>query len=192
MTSMIKITRQRVPLFADILAALLTLSIVLALGQSPPQASSFKFSSPAFVDKGSYPVEYTCDGASASPPLAWSNPPAGTKAFAITMLHIPRDGGKHVYWVIANIPASTRSIPKNYAKAGVMGLNTINDQAEYAPPCSKGPGPKWYTLTLYALSEKASLPTAWPTMDELVRAIKDKTLAMRTLRVVYDREPRGN
>ncbi|MBY0262872.1 MAG: YHYH protein [Phycisphaerales bacterium] len=168
-------------------------------------ASDFKLTSPAVGVKGKLPAEYTCDGASISPPLAWAEPPAGTNSFAVTMHHIPgppRPGDKsgedkHVYLVLYNIPATTTSLDKALKKAseGPMsswgwGVNTVNRRSEYAPPCSKGPGEKKYTLTVYALSKAPSITPAdkrGATMDELLAAIKETTLGTATLDVTYAR-----
>ncbi len=155
-------------------------------------AQTFTLASPAFTRGGAYPVEFTCDGERASPPLAWSNPPAGTRSFAVTMHHIPEPGEKHVYLVIYNIPADVKSLAKNAHDIGAWGINTVNGQPEYTPPCSKGPGPKTYTLTVYALSSEAKLTLPGRvTMDALLEAIKDKTLATSAMDVVYARPGNG-
>ena len=36
-----------------------------------------------FVDGGSIPAAFTCDGADTSPPLAWAEVPTGTKSLAL-------------------------------------------------------------------------------------------------------------
>lgn len=135
------------------------------------------------------PSEFTCEGKRTSPPLTWSNPPTGTKFFAITMHHLPGNEEKHVYFVLYNIPAIIKSLPENTKDIGVFGINTVNGQQEYTPPCSKGPGAKWYTITVYALSSemKSSVPASSVTMDVLLAAIKDKTLATSTMDVSYTR-----
>ncbi|HVS59763.1 MAG TPA: hypothetical protein VHE82_03605, partial [Gemmatimonadaceae bacterium] len=43
----------------------------------------FKLSSPAFAPNGPIPSKYTCEGADISPPLEWSDPPDGTRSFAL-------------------------------------------------------------------------------------------------------------
>jgi phosphatidylethanolamine-binding protein (PEBP) family uncharacterized protein len=156
---------------------------------SAEPAEHFTLSSSAFTDGGTLPVDYTCDGQRASPPLQWSGAPAGTKSFAITMHHIPGPGDKHVYMVIYNIPADVRSIEKNSKDVGLWGINTVNGQQEYTPPCSKGPGPKKYTMTVYALSAepKFEKPADQITMDDLLAAIKDTTLATSAISVTYSR-----
>ena len=171
---------------------LVFLSLALAASHLHAQTANgtaFKLTSPAFNDGGTLPEKYTCDGGRASPPLAWSNPPVGTKFFAITMHHIPGPGDKHVYLVIYNIPANVLSLPENARDIGTFGINTVNGKQEYTPPCSKGPGPKLYTMTVYALSSEAKLdlPANAVTMDLLLAAIKCKTLTTATMNVTYSR-----
>ena len=135
-------------------------------------------------------VDCTCDGRSRAPALAWVGPPKGTKALAVIMHHVPPEGGAHVYMVVANIPASDGrgELRSGDTKRGVWGENTVNRRPEYAPPCSKGPGDKVYTITLYALAKEATLPVNKSlTRDALLAAIKDTTLATATLDVKYAR-----
>ena len=161
--------------------------VAVALSGAGARAQQFQLTSTEFRNGGSLPRRYTCDGESLSPPLAWTNPPAGTRSFALTMHHIPGPGDKHAYWVVYNIPAPVRSVPAGDRRIGDRGVNTINNLAVYAPPCSKGPGAKLYTLTLYALS-KSQVKFAGPvTMDRLLGTIKGCTLASTTLQVSYTR-----
>lgn len=44
---------------------------------------AFKLRSPAFGPGGEIPPKYTCDGSDVSPPLRWTEPPQGTKGFAL-------------------------------------------------------------------------------------------------------------
>jgi phosphatidylethanolamine-binding protein (PEBP) family uncharacterized protein len=166
------------------LAAAYAFGAVLCTAQFAP--NNFSVSSPAVGKGGVLQAEFTCDGERASPPLAWSNPPAGTRFFAVTMHHIPGPGDKHVYLVVYNIPGNITSLPKNAKGIGSWGINTVNGQPEYTPPCSKGPGAKTYTLTVYALSSEARLENR-VTMDALLAAIKDKTLATAAIDVTYSR-----
>ncbi len=149
----------------------------------------FTFKSTAFTDNGTLPKEYTCDGASTSPPISWENLPDGTKSVAITMHHIPPEGGKHVYWVLFNIPLATTSIPANVSGVGKFGINTVNGKNIYTPPCSQGPGAKTYILTAYALSAEPVISTtaSATTMDVLLDAIKSTTLGTSTLTITYTR-----
>ena len=152
------------------------------------QSSIFTLSSKAVTQNGFLPKLYTCDSLGISPPLEWTHPPLGTKAFAVTMHHFPKDGDKHVYIVLYNIPSTITELPQGVTNIGIWGRNTQNRNLSYSPPCSKGPGAKTYILTIYALSEPVNLnKTEGVTMDELVSAIKTSTLASATLPVQYSR-----
>ena len=148
--------------------------------------SSFSLSSTAFADGSSMGPQFTCDGAGVSPPVAWKNAPADTKSFAVTMHHFPpANESKHVYMVVYNLPASTDHLEQGNT-LGTWGVNTVNRQTAYTPPCSKGPGRKDYILTVYALST-AAVSSSPATMDDLLSATKGTTLATATLTVGYAR-----
>jgi phosphatidylethanolamine-binding protein (PEBP) family uncharacterized protein len=134
-------------------------------------------------------AKFTCDGESLSPPFQWSDLPAGTKSLALTMHHIPRPGAEeHVYIVTWNIPATTKSIDAGQKNVGAWGVNTVNGRAQYAPPCSKGPGEKIYVVTLYALSGEPKLPTSGKvTRSDLLASIKDITLGSSAIDLRYAR-----
>ena len=98
------------------------------------------------------------------------------------------------YWVLYNIPATVQSLPKNVKGVGTLGTNSVNDRTEYAPPHSKGPGPKIYILTVYALSAPPQLtvPPSQVNREILLAAIKDRTLGSAELQVIYTRSGDGS
>ena len=115
------------------------------------------------------PADFTCDGAGVSPPIAWKNAPAGTKSFALSVWHVPPDGGFKSYWVVYNIPANVDALPRTAKGIGVVGLNDKR-RAAYDPMCSQGPGPKVYHVTVYALSKELTLAPGQATRAELLAA----------------------
>ena len=152
-------------------------------------SGNFLLTSSAVTNGGALPVEFTGDGASASPPLEWSGAPAGTKYFAVIMDHFPGPGDVKWYWILYNIPADVHSLPKNVRGVGTLGNNSVNRQLVYAPPHSKGPGVKNYFITMYALSApvEISLPPSQVNRNVLLNAIKDTILDSAQLKVTYDR-----
>ncbi len=142
--------------------------------------------SPAFESGGSIPIEFTGDGASASPPIEWKDAPKGTKSFAINVWHIPGPGDIKSYWVVYNIPANVTKLAKNEKSIGTVGLNDKN-RREYDPMKSKGPGVKQYHITVYALSGELKLSPDKATRANLLEAIKGITLAEGTLDFQYER-----
>lgn len=158
---------------------------------APPPAAKggLTLTSPAFAAGGKYPVEFTGDGAGVSPPLKWSGAPAGTKCFALSLWHRPKGDPTEVksYWVVSHIPADVTALEKAVKGVGRVGLND-KKQAGYDPMKSKGPGVKEYHITLYALSAEPTLADRF-TRADLLRAVRDITLAETTLTYTYERQP---
>jgi Raf kinase inhibitor-like YbhB/YbcL family protein len=148
----------------------------------------FVLTSPAVTNGGALPVEFTGDGAAATLPLEWRGAPDGAKSYALIMHHEAPDQTKW-YWILYNIPANLQSLPRNAKGIGTLGNNSVNGRTEYAPPHSKGPGPKTYVYTLYALS--APLQISVPPKDVnralLLAAMTDHVLGTTQLQVVYSR-----
>lgn len=169
---------------------ILTIALLTTKDSRLQNDESFMLSSPAFVNKGNYPKLYTCDSLGISPPLSWKNAPEKTKSFAITIHHFPKDGNKHVYMVLYNLPKSINSLEAGEKNIGEWGSNTQNRSKSYSPPCSKGPGPKTYIITAFALSENLSFNNrnnAAISMDELLSTIQNITLSKSSLEVIYNR-----
>ncbi|MEI8022027.1 MAG: YbhB/YbcL family Raf kinase inhibitor-like protein, partial [Schlesneria sp.] len=143
-------------------------------------------SSPALDADGKISAEFTCDGASASPPVEWTGAPPETKFFALSLWHTAPDMEKS-YWVVYGIPANVTKIAKNAKSTGTIGLNDKR-RAAYDPMCSKGPGVKTYHITVYALSAEPKLSPDEATRANLLSAIKEITIAEGTLDFQYERK----
>lgn len=156
--------------------------------QSVASSPGFTVRSPVVNDDMVMPVQYTCDGDGMSPPIEWTNTPDGTQSLALVMHHVARGDDVHWYWVIYNIPPTITAIAANDRTIGTYGSNSVNRDLTYAPPCSKGPGRKEYTISLYALRAAPQLNTnATVDRDTLLTAIADRTLAVATLTLNYTR-----
>ncbi len=164
-------------------------STCASAGNPSTAGNTFELRSPAFANGGRLPIEYTGDGAAATPPLEWSTPPAGTRTYALIMHHVDPEGKTKWYWTLYNIPAEVRSLASNTQGIGMLGNNSVNGSVGYAPPHSRGPGAKTYVLTLYALSSTLdpSVPAAEVNRDILLGAMKAQVLASAELQVVYAR-----
>ena len=158
-----------------------------------PKSGKFVLRSPVVNDGGNLPKDFTGDGTSSTPPLEWSGAPAGTKSYALIMHHIPGPGDLKWYWTLYNIPADAHGLPKNVQGVGTLGNNSIHGDLGYAPPHSKGPGPKTYIFTVYALSAplQISVRPAQVSRAVLLAAMQDKILDSAELHVVYTREGVG-
>jgi phosphatidylethanolamine-binding protein (PEBP) family uncharacterized protein len=151
--------------------------------------AAFTLTSPVVSEGESLPAVYTCDGTRATLPLAWGGAPAGTQGYALIMHHVAAPDDLHWYWIVYDIPSDLVGLAQDSAGVGILGTNSVNGKTEYAPPCSKGPGEKTYTYTLYALSAQPQLtvPPAQVSRDVLLRAIEDITLDRAELHVTYSR-----
>ena len=152
-------------------------------------AGSFALTSSAAIEGGALPADYTCDGTGSSPPLSWTDPPAGTQAFALLMTTLPGDGTTKWNWVLYGIPAAARALPKDVFGSATAGVGSDGPFVGYQPPCSQGPGAKTYTFTLYALSGLPDLTASGSpvTGSALASAIAGLTLGTAVLNVSYTR-----
>ncbi len=146
--------------------------------------------SQAFQPGGTIPARYTCDGPDVSPPLTWSDPPAGTKSFALVSDDPDAPGGTWVHWVIWNIPASARSLAENLPKKdslpnGARQGTTDFRRIGYGGPCPPS-GTHRYFFRLYALDTTLTLP-ATTTREDLERAMQGHVLAPAELMGKYRR-----
>src|SRR3954466_4952041 len=98
------------------------IAAAVLIGQAANAAEPFSLTSPAFKDGGTLATKNAgniktnpnCIGENVSPPLAWSNAPAGTKSFALVMTDPDgRAGLGVVHWVAYGIPASTTGFGEN-------------------------------------------------------------------------------
>ena len=152
-------------------------------------SSVFALTSSVGAAGGLLPADYTCDGTSSSPPLAWANAPSGTKEFALLMTTIPATGSIKYNWVLSGIPATANSLARNSTGVGTAGVGSDGPTAAYQAPCSQGPGAKEYVFTLYALSASPALSVAANAVSggDLANAIAPVILAATSLTLNYTR-----
>ena len=146
-------------------------------------STGFSLTSTVAAEGGTLSDDYICDGTGSSPALSWSNPPAGTKEYALLMSTLPGDGTTKYNWVLYSIPVGINSLAKNTFGIGTNGPGSDGAAQAYQPPCSQGPGAKQYTFKLYALSGSPSVSSdsSKVTGDVLTSAISSLTLGTATL-----------
>ena len=149
--------------------------------------ADFTLASASFGDGRPLPAQFTCDGTDQSPPLAWSEPPRGTKSFALVVDDPDAPGGTFRHWGAYDIPASARAI----SAGEPIGVQTINDFGKpgYGGPCPpKGNGPHHYHFKLFALdADKLGLPANARAAD-VERAAKRHALGQGELIGAYERD----
>ncbi len=150
--------------------------------------------SPAFLDGDSIPARYTCEGTNVSPPLAWSNIPAGTRSLVLIVDDPDAPDPKAplrvwVHWVLYNLPPDSEGLvedvaPDELPAGSRRGLNDWK-RTEYGGPCPPI-GRHRYFHKLYALdielAEESSL-----TKSALAKAMEGHVLAQAELMGTYER-----
>ncbi len=160
----------------------------------------FTLSSPVFSHQGEIPRRYTCEGEDVSPPLTWSNPPEGTKSFALIVddpdAPDPRaPQTTWVHWVLYNLPPGAKELPAG-VKSEALPPGTREGQNDwkrrrYGGACRRylPIGRHRYFHKFYALD--AILPDlGTPTKSELEKAMEGHVLARTELVGTYEKEKR--
>jgi Raf kinase inhibitor-like YbhB/YbcL family protein len=139
-----------------------------------------KLSSPAFADGAVIPMRYTCTGDDVSPPLAWSDTPAGAKSVALIVDDPDAPARTWVHWVAFNLPVTAGGLPegikdaKQLPSGGTQGTNSWR-RIGYGGPCPPS-GTHRYFFKLYALDTTLSLGNN-ATAKDLQAAMKGHILA---------------
>ncbi len=153
--------------------------------------AGFSIFSPVFSPGQPIPARFTCKGLNFSPALSWSNPPRGTKSFALICEDPDAPRGVFVHWVLYNIPSSVTEIPEGVSQTQqVPGIGThgVNDfqHSGYDGPCPPPGNPHRYFFTLYALNLDAIIPQGWRS-NQLQSRIKPHILATTQIMGTFQR-----
>ena len=135
--------------------------------------------SSAWPDGGQVPWTHTQAGDDVSPPLSWSNVPAGVVTFVLIMhdLDAASGGGTGdlLHWMLWNIPATVTALPE-----GVPAISQLPDgtrQISATGPSYRGPGaPRagvahHYVFELYALDVALDVPAVGASPAETRAAV---------------------
>ena len=153
----------------------------------------FLLTCPAFADGAAIPAVYTCEGRDVSPPLAWTEPPAGTKSFALISDDPDAPGKTWVHWVVYDLPASARGLPEAYPPDEERPDGTRQGMTDFGRPGYGGPcppsGTHRYYFKLYALDTALGLP-AGAAKPQVEAAMRGHVLAQASLMGTYRRARR--
>lgn len=144
---------------------------VKAQGKAKGAPANFRLTTPDLVSRGRIAVSHVfngmgCNGQNLSPALEWTNPPAGTKSFAVTMYDPDAPTGSGWWhWVMYNIPGSTTGLVtgagngRNAPRGSEQGRTDFGSKG-YGGPCPPvGDKPHHYHITVFALKvDKLDVP----------------------------------
>jgi Raf kinase inhibitor-like YbhB/YbcL family protein len=154
-------------------------------------AMNIQMTSTAFAEGQPIPEKYTCDGQDVSPPLTWSNAPAGTKSFTLVVEDPDAPMGTWVHWVIYDLPADTAALSEGVARSQYVSGNAkqgLNDfgRLGYGGPCPPPGKPHRYFFKLYALDVMLDLKPG-ATRKELLKAMEGHILGQGQLMGTFQR-----
>lgn len=157
----------------------------------PGDVIGMALSSTAFENGRAISSKYTCDGSDISPPLAWSEAPAGTASFTLIMDDPDALGGVFTHWIIFNLPPDTQELAEGITKAGELANGARQGKNDFGKTGYNGPCPPpgkahHYHLTLYALDTKLEL-AAGISKKQLLDAMEGHILGQGKLVGTYQR-----
>jgi Raf kinase inhibitor-like YbhB/YbcL family protein len=164
-------------------AGVIALAFACCGGPNANAQGAFTISSSSFKDgerlatkmAGNNKQNPNCVGENVSPALSWSNPPAGTKSYALIMYDPEgRAGLGVVHWVAYGIPASVTGFAEGETSQQTdkyVGGKSTMGLAHYFGPCTPPGAPHHYTFTLIATDLEPTALAAGMTRDELMKAL---------------------
>jgi Raf kinase inhibitor-like YbhB/YbcL family protein len=146
--------------------------------------TKFILTSEAFEEGQQIPVQFTCDGHDEAPALSWSEPPPGTKSFALVVDDPDAPSGTFRHWGAYNVPAAARSLE------GVSFAEVVNDFGKpgYGGPCPPaGHGVHHYRFKLLALGVDGLNLPAEAKVADIEREADKHVVGSAQLTGIYER-----
>src|SRR3989442_719326 len=112
-------------------------------------AAPLQVSSPDLAG-GTFPREFTCDGADRAPRLEWGATPSGTQELAVEMLDPDAPGGTFTHWLVYGIPPDISGLTAAVPAGAREGTNDFGRRG-YGGPCPPRGSTHQYRLILPGL-----------------------------------------
>jgi len=123
-------------------------------------------------------------GQNISPPLVWTDVPAGVQSFALSIVDLHPIANNWVHWLVANIPPTRREIAERASgirdamPPGALEFrNSFGDIGYGGPQPPRGSGAHIYEITIYALSLEAVSLGPYAPLEELLEKIRPHIVA---------------
>jgi Raf kinase inhibitor-like YbhB/YbcL family protein len=134
----------------------------------------------AWESGGEIPLRFTGYGGGTSPPLTFSDPPEGTRSFALIVTDLDSRFRPLVHWVLYDIPGTVAGLSEGISKetpvladGSCQGTGGLGERGYFAPRPPRGQ--HRYRFRLYALSGSVGLGPGLKA-KELELAIQSRTL----------------
>ena len=180
---------------------LVTGAMVVAAGaaivaQSAP--AKITVSSSVLKDGQPIPKDYTADGKNVSPPITWSNLPAGTRELALICEDpVAPTPQPFVHWVVYKIPPTAKGLPEGMPIDDTTTMpddlkGTIQGMSGFRRPIWRGPAPPkpgiahQYHFIVYALDAPLDVPPGL-NKTQLLEAMKGHIIGQGQLVASYTR-----
>ncbi len=174
----------------------LTAVFVLAALLTAPTARAMTLTSPDIPPGGAIALEQAfdggeCPGRNVSPGLAWTDPPEGTKSFAVSMIDpdAPAAGG-FWHWGAFDLPAGSTGRAIGAGRGGALPVGASQGRNDFGPlgyggPCPPKGKPHHYVITVYALDIERLGPEASKSTADFDAAVRAHALAKAALVGVF-------
>ena len=155
---------------------------------------AFHITSPSFDDGRDIPARHTSDGDDVSPPLDWTDPPRGTKGFALIVDDPDAPDPRHpkrtwVHWVLYDLPPDARSLPEA-ASRDSFPIGTVEGENDWHELGWRGPSPPVgkhrYHFKLYALDTSLEGLGGGASKQDLENAMMGHVIGTATLVGTYE------
>ena len=159
--------------------------------------ASLSLNSPAFGDMARLPERFTADGAGVSPPLFWSDPPAGTAMLALLVEDADAPTPQPlVHAILWNLPPRAGELAEGAivadgpgsAEQGDVGRNSYLGEGWLPPDPPRGHGEHRYVFQLFALDVVVEIGGETPGRGAMLDAMAGHVLAAGVLTGTYSRE----
>jgi Raf kinase inhibitor-like YbhB/YbcL family protein len=131
---------------------------------------SMKLTSRAFHEGEKIPNRYSRQGGNISPPLAWTEVPAGARSLTLVADDPDAPSGVFVHWLVYRIPPDIREFDEGSLPSGVrQGQNGFGEIGYDGPQPPSGT--HRYFFHLYALDREIDMPmgASREDLDEAIR-----------------------
>lgn len=151
-----------------------------------------KLSSPSFINGGTLPAQFTCDGDNLSPEFEINNIPNDTKslAFIIEDQDLDKKQFKDLpspaHLMVWNIPANTKKFTQGIRPPGTIGRNLFGNFA-YGGPCPPEGETHKYSFTLYFIKKDTLTITSDAGLVEAKKTIEKNSIGRSKLTASYSR-----